>query len=450
MSLLTVACGGAGGSAGGKYQTQNVNTPPADQSDQFAGQLIQSIGTSSDALINNSAGDLSISGNIATLDDYTSSTMSSLNIGVGDVIVYGSNYAIIKGLSYNSVGVKAYVTLKDGSSAPTSASNSNFQIYHAFSSMSNWNSQTQNSNITPSIALSDKDLTDSDDEDGVLQVALYNDGAFAGGDVSSWTTNASNYIRLFAPYKSSQTFKRQRHQGIWSTDYVRLEVTGRHGVEVLIPHLRVEGLQCHLQATSSHRCIHSENNTGFSGAVFYFSHNVLRGSNDAGNNSNSHHSGIQLYNIGDGEIYIYNNVIYEFKGIAAYCAGIDFDDGQYTGVIANNTVLDSGFGIMNFVGSETIAKNNIAVNNTDNFYGTWNATSSNNISSAADAPGTSSVNSVTMQFANSGGYNFALNANDTDAINAGADLSAYSDLSFSTDVTSGSRGSVWDIGAFSY
>jgi hypothetical protein len=442
LIFIFISCGGNLDIKG----SASSSSPPVDPTDQFSSKLVQSVGTQATALLSSGQSLLSITGNIANFSTYKTSDIASLSLGIGDVIVYGSNYAMIKGITHNSKGFKAYVTLKDGSSPPVATAGSSFSIYRAFNSLADWNTQTQNSNISPNISLSDLDLTDSDDEDGPLIASLYNDSSLGNLTVSGWTTDASAYLHLYVPYKDTESSSRQRHQGVWSTQYTHLNAVSTNGVSLSEAHVRIEGLQCHITTSTGNRCIYSENNA-FSGAVFYFSHNILRGANDAGNSS-GWHSGVQMFNIGDGEVYIYNNIIYDFISSGSYPNGVDFDDGDYTGVFANNTVYNNTNGMWNFNGSSIKAYNNIVVENTTDYLGSWHADSSHNISSQTNAPGTSIQNSVTIEFRDKANRDLRLDSTqDTEAIDAGVSMASHADLPFSTDGIMQTRGSTWDMGA---
>ena len=113
----------------------------------------------------------------------------------------------------------------------------------------------------------------------------------------------------------------------------------------------------------------------------------------------------------------------------------------------NNTAYNCGTGFSRNTGT-LIAKNNIAQNTAyKGFNGTFNASSTNNISSDATAPGSNAQNSKTITFANAAANDFHLSLTDTAALGKGVNLSADSNFAFKTDIDGDTRGAIWSIGA---
>jgi hypothetical protein len=96
-----------------------------------------------------------------------------------------------------------------------------------------------------------------------------------------------------------------------------------------------------------------------------------------------------------------------------------------------------------------VAKNNLSYENGDNFYGTFSASSSNNLSgpTQTDAPGADAVNAATVTFVDESGFDLHLSASDGSARDAGLDLSADADLVVGDDIDSEVRSGMWEIGA---
>jgi hypothetical protein len=100
-----------------------------------------------------------------------------------------------------------------------------------------------------------------------------------------------------------------------------------------------------------------------------------------------------------------------------------------------------------------IVKNNLVQNTTgDNYDATvaYHASSTNNLSGDATAPGSNSITSATVQFSDANNDDFHLSSSDTAAKDAGAMLCSDTYLPFSTDIDGASRPcspNKWDIGA---
>lgn len=231
----------------------------ADPTDQFSGNPIQSIGQQCEAIIDSDVvvGTVTVSGHIATLNGVTtsdtafSSSGSGPWVGVGDIFIYNQDgdgllcafsdneeYGIIKGIELGDP-VKLYITDKDGSSLPLrgDCTTQEFEIYRQFCEEDDdvnntWILQAGNDEWTesapPIYELTDRDLTDDDDEDGPLYVAVYND---EGDDFwnhnesslridSNWDTDADDKIIFFAPNDTAyQVARSQRHVGAFDLSY---------------------------------------------------------------------------------------------------------------------------------------------------------------------------------------------------------------------------------------
>ena len=121
---------------------------------------------------------------------------------------------------------------------------------------------------------------------------------------------------------------------------------------------------------------------------------------------------------------------------------------SFTFYVYNNTVVDCDTGILSLSGT-VIAKNNLVYDNNDNYSGSFNASSTNNLSGPiqSDAPGSNPRNAVTVTFVNAGVDDFHLDSTDTGAMDYGADLSGDADLPISDDIDGQTRSGTWDIGA---
>jgi len=135
--------------------------------------------------------------------------------------------------------------------------------------------------------------------------------------------------------------------------------------------------------------------------------------------------------------------------------GIDVNtntDGQ--GFVYSNTVSGCTKGIETSW-QDTVAKNNIAFNNTDDYLGDYypGETSTNNAYSEGSDPGSNGLNitgnSSSDLFVDFGIDDFHLKSGSV-LIDAGADLSSDGYLNFSDDIDGDNRSGTWDIGADEY
>jgi len=164
------------------------------------------------------------------------------------------------------------------------------------------------------------------------------------------------------------------------------------------------------------------------------------------------HDGTMYY----GAIYIYytrggifyNNIIYDMTESSDNKdpGGIYIVDDRDV-FIYNNTVFNCDpVGIKTASANRGILKNNIANGNTTDYSGTFDTDSTTNITEDGSGPATGLITHALDFVSKVGGSeDFHLAATDTEAINAGEDLSA----TFTDDIDGDTR-SDWDIGADEY
>jgi len=410
-----------------------------DPTDQLSGALVQSVGIDGTSLA--SDGTIDIASNIATFSSYTNATFPT-NIGVGDAIAWNDGtdrYAVIKGLSVDANGAKAYVTLKDGSSAPIAASSASYNVYRQYLSVDLADTNTAgNANIAASHELTDKDLTDADDESGPLYFAAYADGIdtdIAG--INGWTTDADDFIQLYTPVDSASVGVSQRHSGtlVAGTTAFRMDNANSPLLDLRDDFIRIVGIQAAISGTITGPIILMS--AGINpGAQIRISHNILDG--DTGGSS----SGVQISET--VTVDIYNNII---SGDAVlYRSGIVSTAGTTNAY--NNTIVGTDFGIRNLGGVMNAWMNLVTDGGAnDNFAGTINAGDYNACEDAECAGGANDLVSQTrgteFDFVNYAGGNYHLTASYDGTTDQSSGL-------VTDDIDGESRSGTFDIGGDEY
>lgn len=270
--------------------------------------------------------------------------------------------------------------------------------------------------------------------------------------IDGFVTSATNYIKVWTDPNESY-----RHQGKWDTNKFRIIVSSgwRTGtITISDENVRIDGLQ--INNTGANDNVSggiiiksNENNMNIN-----ISNNIIRGVTNADIN---YYSGISVFdNNGSGSIKNWNNIIYDFKTNSIAGAAL-MDANDFIGATGNpiiysynNTAVNTDFGYSQSA-EVYITKNSMAYNCTDNYYGTFDATSTNNLSgpgSDADIPATNARNGVTVIFNDEAGDDFHLNTSDLGARDNGT--SQVSELNFSNDIDGENRngaGQGWDVGA---
>ena len=275
--------------------------------------------------------------------------------------------------------------------------------------------------------------------------------------VDGWTTSAANYIKIW-----TDPSENYRHSGKWDEGKYRLEIPNsvNSGMAIYSNYITVDGLQIFKTTTSwsAKACIHV---FGYSGEI-KISNNILKFINP------SIYSSYGIYDNNTGQasaqvMKIWNNIIYgaidtdnnSGAGIVLGALSAGFTGGGY---VYNNTIYNCYRGIERG-GFVTVLKNNIAYNNTDNYYlasGGWDASSTNNLSGPgtdAQIPATNARNGYVVTFADEANQDFHLDSSDTGARNQGIilyDAIDDANLYFTTDIDNNARldsAGTWDIGA---
>lgn len=278
------------------------------------------------------------------------------------------------------------------------------------------------------------------------------DGTWTNPDTSfinidGWNTDATHYIRIY-------TTSAARHDGKWNTGKYRLEYTTTNSWQAAIlieeNNVRIEGLQIELTSGTTHNDTAGIKTEGLSAAAadLRISHNIIKAVRTGSANS----YGIFIYDP-NATSKTWNNIIYDFTGGTGTSNGILMANGG-THYAYNNTVYNCDYGYRFGAATTFVVKNNIAQDCNDGFFDVWESFESSsdyNISDlAGDAPGSSSKNSTNVTFVDEANDDFHLSSSDTAAKDAGTDLSADVNLSFSDDMDGDSRTGTWDIGADEY
>lgn len=252
----------------------------------------------------------------------------------------------------------------DGSDASDvgSAQTVNY-IYHEWASLSAYEA-----NFTDANHINNADLTAAA---VVAHACCYYDHVDQTADTTpvniDWTgtTSATYYLRVFTPTGSSESINSQRHDGKWNTNKYYMYLTGTWDdiIDILEQYTVIEGLQFEfLLPTTNSSAIYSNSNE------LTMAYNIIKGSLGAG--ATYHPTGIRYSNKSGG--IIYHNIIYGIKGGASDQYGIGIYGLFSDGYCYCNTVYDNGVGIWD-QNAEWTLKNNIANDNTDDYYPPFSA-----------------------------------------------------------------------------
>ena len=265
--------------------------------------------------------------------------------------------------------------------------------------------------------------------------------------ISGWTTYTTAYVLI-------QTQGQARHSGIWNDTAHRIVTDDQEPIGIDDKHVRLDGLQIESQRDASLwnsmgiRCY----DTG-STSAHYISNCIIRYTN-AGNPDDTNDISISL-SVGSAVTSkVWNNIIQNFglgiSGGWGVAGRIDY--------IYNNTIINcdrvvgadsAGITIRDGAGDvELYLKNNIIQGTTKNYELTTFTVfiTSNNISQDNTSPNSAYI---TLQPIFISSTNFHLVSVDTSAYQKGVNLVSDSDsgISFSIDIDSQTRPTIWAIGA---
>jgi hypothetical protein len=430
---------------------------------------------------------MSISGNTLTYSQ--DPTNGAGNHGVGDVVVYSDASVTYMAIITGRTNATTYTVTNGSGGRPRKVAPGTavVGIYRAFTSLSNWESQSVanvNSSIPATNDVDDEVLYARTGEQDVASlniqpsVALYADAADTSNvsiDVG-WLTDTDAFLRIYTPTASGEVGTSQRHNGTAGTGYV-LAPSGSIGLnfydifEIDTPYIRLDGIDISGENLTNGRSIRGlYPSSGTSGEV-YIENTIIR---DIANSTASDGVartvvGIQMSNAGTS--YVGNTMIYNLTGISENASSYPIAYTQNSSVTTyfyNNTVYDivnsasaptTAFGVVRS-GGTLVAKNNY-VGGVDvtsgsgdlDFDGTFTS-SEYNVSSDATAPGTGSVtnqNSYASYFVDTTPGSIDLHLlNNSNALwgTFGADLDNDASYAITTDIDGDTRDATQpDIGA---
>lgn len=406
-------------------------------------------GSTSDFVWGSGGNDLTIASGVATF----AWTMPN-QMGVGDAIQYDSdNNSSIDAIVFVHGRIDStHFTVRNAAGAVPAnltIADQNWMVFRAYTSLANAAAGIENTGIDVAVRNFDswtngRDLVAVNEQWNITLYADATDTASVDFDGTYWKTSATNYLRIYTPYESSEVGASQRHRGVWTSSAYNM-VCANQAIIHSVNYIRIDGVQASQSNNGNYIDVIGGGPAAGASAVYY-SNNITRnmgsGSNGAGISAN----GV----VGDNTYaYIWNNISYSTNQIGYGIYG-GWLDAAY---IYNNTIYNVTSGITtNSATASAYVKNNIVMNiggyNYD-AYAISNCTacdyniSSTNISSG----GANDKLSQTVAFVDSANWNLRLASSDSSARGAGTNLSADANLPFTTDIDGSIRTSPWDIGA---
>jgi hypothetical protein len=265
------------------------------------------------------------------------------------------------------------------------------------------------------------------------------DGTWSSADTTACTihnynTDATRYINIY-------TTSAARHQGVWSTSYYRLALTGYAiGLTITANNVTIAGFQT--SVLDGQWCIWV-NATGVQDvrlSKIIATVSSANPGNGFGLITSSGASG--------SKVYLMNSIIYHCAAQGSYRAGIRSADANGTLYCYSVTAVNNSRNFERNAGT-LICKNCIGQTADEGDYVGVSAGSDYNLSMDATAVGATHYDSKTVTFVSAS--NFHLGSTDTEAIDKGVDTSGESaPLNFSDDIDGVARSGTWDLGADEY
>ena len=263
-------------------------------------------------------------------------------------------------------------------------------------------------------------------------------------NITGTTTDATRYLRFVVDQS-------RRHDGKWNTGVYRLVNNGYSGALLVNESfVRLEGLQVEQTRTGAGAGTPAGGikvqDSGSSGDI-RVENCILRYTGDYTNQVENY--GIYDADAGSSQVLIVrNNIVYDFDRNLLLRTGTSDVTVAY-----NNTLVDGvteGFSYRLYGSGATFyMKNNLVQGSATNYNADGSSgatlTSATNLSEDASSPNSANRSKV-ITFVNEGSNDFHLDSGETDAVDAGTDLSGDT-YSFSTDIDGATRSGTWDIGA---
>jgi len=385
---------------------------------------------------------LTIASGVATFNYPQTAT----NLGVGDKVTYNTS-----SIAYISEKISdtqwKLITATGTTPADVGTAQTVNSIAHPFSSLSAAENGADDASY-----LNASDLVAGNYQ---LNIPCYYD---TGADttavtINGWTTGPANYIKIYTPNNTdTEVNLSQRHEGKWDDEKYKIEFGNSMGISIRVPDVVLEGLQLRFTTgaiTGDKFAIEANLATGI--ANISIDSNIVKGMYRTSGvwmlGYADYYSTVGAGDIAPGVVRLTNNVFYDFTGASN---GVGINGHEFYLYVYNNTVYNCWRGFYSYTASTIITKNSISYNNDDNYFGTFNASSTNNLSGPStdsQIPSTNARNGVSVIFADEDNDDFRLSLSDTGAKDQGVDLANDTYLPFTTDVSNRTRSSVWDIGA---
>ncbi|PLX21291.1 hypothetical protein C0584_03130, partial [Candidatus Parcubacteria bacterium] len=422
--------------------------------DQTARKIYRSVGPSNTSALADYAGE-----GVMTLTATSATFASGLpnKVGVGDVIQYDTdNTGGVDSLAFiqsRASSTEYAIRDKNGENITVaSTSITSWEIYRAYTSLSNAEAGTENTGLDNSLEAFElyaggRDIKTNNEQ---WNIVAYADAADSdGATINGWDTGAQNFIKIYTPVNSTEVGLSQRHNGLWNKGAYRIDHTTSGGWDRIVfiyeDYTVVDGLQIGITYGDSN-VFAIDVNTDVKNVTI--SNSIVKGNSTAndliGYGINSPREASKIF----------NNIVYGFRdsnSANGECirSGYTSSNKSYT---FNNTVYDCYIGYkLNGSSASNVLKNNISQNSVDGYNGTLDSQSDNNISDISQTDADDVNNNFdgykTVRFADLLNKDFHLSSIDRTAKNAGT--SSVSSV-VSTDIdghTYDATGEGWDIGA---
>ncbi len=338
-----------------------------------------------------------------------------------------------------------------------------WELYRAYTSTADAEAGRENPGIPAELRDFDtwvdgRDLPASDQQ---WNISVYGDAPDTGFRLRDWISSPAHYLRIFAPGEPDEVGESQRHAGVWDatkTRFINADYFGTINNEnetTPLNHVRLDGLQ-----VENTRTVQPGNGGGInfddfdqgplSDGELIIANCLIRKTVD--NWSGVEQAGIWVNGPRLARIVLYNNIVMGFSRGIAQSTPEDIEL-----QIFNNTVVDSldyGIQLNGYAAVEHFrVKNNLVVGSGVRDYTFSSSLSdtdfSHNLSSDDSALGSDSVLNAGITFVSAATGNYNLGPGDTDATDAGTDLSSGPYTTFNTDAA-GRHRDRWDVGALAF